>query len=151
MKKASNQEKRIEVEVTRHGRYAPVRRIVPTGTTKFDVGTIDIEYALSENYRVVFVNEAGEDWMQIQVMCNGKGELVAVPQVYKSFNEECFYKTKPSFVRKGPGKNSVPINKETYCEMREEAHKLRKNAVPRRIVSCPKCGYEFELCGFSAN
>ena len=112
---------------------------------------MDIKNALSENYRVVFVNEAGEVWMQIQTMCNGKGELVAVPQVYKAFNDESFYKTKPSFVRKGPGKNSVPINKETYCDMREEAHKLRKNAVPRRIVSCPKCGYEFELTGFSAN
>ena len=152
MKKASNQEKQIEVEVTRNGRnYAPVRRIVPKGTTKFEVGTSYIENALSENHRVVFVNEAGEDWMQIQVMCNGKGELVAIPQVYKSFNESCFYKTKPSFVRKGPGKNKVPIDKETLCVMREEAHKLRKNAVPRRIVSCPKCGYEFELTGFSAN
>ena len=152
MKKASNREKQIEVEVTRKGRhYAPMRRIVPKGTTRIHVGSIDIKGALSDNYRVVFEDANGAEWMQIQVMCNGKGELVAIPQVYKSFNEECFYKTKPAFVRKGPGKNKVPINKETFCEMREEAHKLRKNAVPRRIVSCPKCGYEFELGGFSAN
>ena len=152
MKKARNQEKQIEVEVTRQGRHnAPVRRIVPKGTIQIGVGTIDIEGALADNFRVEFVNEGGEVWMQIQTMCNGKGELVAVPQVYKSFNEECFYRTKPSFVRKGPGNNKVPINKDTLCEMREEAHKRRKNAVPRRIVNCPKCGYEFEIGGFSAN
>ena len=51
MKKARKQEKRIEVEVTRNGRnYAPLRRIVPKGTTKFEVGTSYIENALSENY-----------------------------------------------------------------------------------------------------
>ena len=151
MKKARKQEKRIEVEVMRHGDHAPMRRIVPRSTVRFDVENQNMITALGENRRIEFVNESGETWMQIQTMCNGKGELVAVPQVYKNFNAACYTDVTPKFVRSGRAYNKSPMDLARYCEMREEAHKLRKSAVPRRIVSCPKCGYEFELGGFSAN
>ena len=152
MKKARNQEKHVAVEVVRKGKaHSPLRRIVPKETVQIHLNAGDIIDALSENCRVEFVDASGNAWMQIQTMCNIKGELVAVPQVYKTFSAECYSNVKPCFVRKLSGKSRWPIGERHFKELCDENRANRKNAVPRRIVNCPRCGYEFELTGFSAN
>ena len=152
MKKARKQEKQIEVEVVRKGvAHSPLRRIVPRRTVRVSMNAGSIIDALAENCRVEFVDASGNAWMQIQTMCNIDGELVAVPQVYKTFTEACYCDATPRFVRSGQGKQTVPIDSKRYFELRKEARNNRAKVVPRRLVTCPRCGYEFELTGFSAN
>jgi len=145
----SKGKKQIEVTVTRHGNgFPPMRRITPKRTVRLGADNMRIIEALRDNRRVELMDEKGAPWMQIQTMCNAKGELVAVAQIYKSFIDEVYYDTEPRFVRKSVGKGKVPITREEFATMREEAVSARRKQVPHRIVTCPKCGCEFELSGF---
>ena len=143
-----------EVKVKKQGVKNGIRRKVLTrGDIKLFVDIARIKRLLRQGFEVVLTEVGGDSKDGIRLypcMDSDIKKMFVAAQAVGSFRESL---ADICFRVEHRGKSISKVGCESLIhEVRERAENIaRESACPRRVVTCPSCGTEFEIGGLSAN